>query len=460
MEFVKQQSRLACEHAAIVLTEKDWEEFAKMAHSCLARRLTTPRQAIRFGNALRFALPMMKGEVNVLDQMGIEGLRVLYPELYAAIRDNKELFTIAADPEKYPVFDNSFALPSKTRIAIDEVDKRFDRAARDMSPDEAASGRLLIKFLFERYRPVPQGVVLGRYFDRYFSYGIGGDEIGDIEIKALTEGSADDIPALLEQLLDRDGPALLQLLLMRIPEFDMEAAIAVARLLVHNGPKFQAVETIDPRYTAFLIASLVFHVVSIQESVEQSNIVLHDEHDIMQVVGRDLQPLSLALYFSKELESVVKQKRSRAENRGITYESPIRQSDWNALNATLAKRLADEAAVNWRIMMADRFKASPMIFEWNKLNATAQRQWLSMVLRNHPEAVVRFLHICITDTSELSFSVNENTIKSMAEIDEVANAAHTLAVSLTNDSDDVLKAFLAWRQKRQKPEVDASGLTI
>jgi hypothetical protein len=120
-----------------------------MAHDCLARRLTTPRQAIRYGNALRFALPMMRGEVNVLDQMGIEGLRTLYPELYAAVGDNKELFTLQADPEEYPVFDApsdfikdtselSFSVNEDVIKSMIEIDALAE-AARTAAPSVADS---------------------------------------------------------------------------------------------------------------------------------------------------------------------------------------------------------------------------------------------------------------------------------------------------------------------------------
>src|SRR5208337_185781 len=100
------------------------------------------------------------------------------------------------------------------------IDDRLTQATRNMTPDEAASGRALVDFLFKRRPVVAQGVVRGRYFDRYFSYGISSDEIGDIEINALIESSEDDKSALLEQLLRRNAEELLHLLLIRLPNLD------------------------------------------------------------------------------------------------------------------------------------------------------------------------------------------------------------------------------------------------
>ena len=58
----------------------------------LQPRLETPRQAKLYTNALMFAIPLLKGEVNIVELMLIEGIRIFYPKLYAGIRDNPPLF--------------------------------------------------------------------------------------------------------------------------------------------------------------------------------------------------------------------------------------------------------------------------------------------------------------------------------------------------------------------------------
>lgn len=56
-------------------------------------RMTTPRVAKRFGNALTFALPILVGETDAVDLILIEGIRIFYPELHAAIRENADAFS-------------------------------------------------------------------------------------------------------------------------------------------------------------------------------------------------------------------------------------------------------------------------------------------------------------------------------------------------------------------------------
>ena len=71
----------------------------RVVEDCFLRRLTTPRQAIRYVNALEFALPMLKGMVNPFEQMIVEGLRVLFPELYAMLRDDIHLYSAPSESQ-------------------------------------------------------------------------------------------------------------------------------------------------------------------------------------------------------------------------------------------------------------------------------------------------------------------------------------------------------------------------
>ena len=98
LNFIERRARDACASADITLDEKAWMEFKSLAESNFLPRLITPRQAIRYGNALRFALPMLKHEVNTLDQIIVEGLRILFPELYTYVRDNSHMFVVEDTP--------------------------------------------------------------------------------------------------------------------------------------------------------------------------------------------------------------------------------------------------------------------------------------------------------------------------------------------------------------------------
>ena len=93
----------ALELANIRLTEEQVQDFARNFARAFDSCITTPRKAKLYGNILMFSLPILKGEVNPVDLMLIEGIRAFYPRLYESIRDNEKLFvgTFSANSGSY-----------------------------------------------------------------------------------------------------------------------------------------------------------------------------------------------------------------------------------------------------------------------------------------------------------------------------------------------------------------------
>jgi predicted KAP-like P-loop ATPase len=155
--FVLDQARDACGTAGVEMIESDWNMFGGLMDGYFSRRLTTPRQAIRYANALDFALPMLRLEANPFEQMLVEGLRILFPELYMIVRDDIRSFT-QLDP----------------RFSVRYFDQeRFDKYANTVmagsSADDIAAGTHIVRTLFDNSER-PHSIARVRFFDRYFSY--------------------------------------------------------------------------------------------------------------------------------------------------------------------------------------------------------------------------------------------------------------------------------------------------
>lgn len=60
---------------------------------CIDKFLESPRDVVRFTNALAVTFPAVIGEVNPVDFIAIESLRIFCPEVYDSIRSNGEMFT-------------------------------------------------------------------------------------------------------------------------------------------------------------------------------------------------------------------------------------------------------------------------------------------------------------------------------------------------------------------------------
>lgn len=138
----------ALKQAEIDLPQPAIDAFVRRFVDGLEPKLATPRMAKIYTNALMFALPLLKGEANIVDLMLMEGIRILYPSLYVAIRDNPDVF-LKSDRENRM---NGLANERETRGAAsaDVVAVRLRRpscnkmwdVAQQSSPSKAATCQL------------------------------------------------------------------------------------------------------------------------------------------------------------------------------------------------------------------------------------------------------------------------------------------------------------------------------
>src|SRR5262249_27596378 len=162
--------------------------FAHHFVSGLEPRLGTPRHANLYVNAVTFALPLLKDEAHPVDLLLMEGVRVFYPKLYLAIRDNADLFLGGGRDA-----DQNTESAQRRRLAhlVGEV-------AGGMPEEQSASlRRELLEGLFPRLRTTRYGpewevswareqrICSEQYFQRYFTYSVPPGDIGDLEVKSL-----------------------------------------------------------------------------------------------------------------------------------------------------------------------------------------------------------------------------------------------------------------------------------
>lgn len=176
--------------AEIDLAQEQVGEFIAGFDRGVLVRLTTPRAANRFGNALMFALPMLKGEVNIADLLLVEALRAFFPEVYDVIRDNHPDFS-GVEQERH--VDRSggpravrLLKPILDHIPKDEVDAvtslivdLFPRLTGAYGKGGGYGGDWLPRWSREQRISAPD------YCARYFTYAIPNNDVPDTEITAL-----------------------------------------------------------------------------------------------------------------------------------------------------------------------------------------------------------------------------------------------------------------------------------
>lgn len=232
----------AVDMAGIQLSQPDADAFMRHFVDGLERKLTTPRVAKLYTNALMFALPLLKGEVNTMNLMLIEGIRVLYPALYAAIRDNPSLF---------------LAEQARGRHGLEVARNRLDELVDAATPECTLADREVIKTrLLKPLFPRTGNTIYGHewdaiwareqkicsevYFKRYFTYCVPDGDVADASIAELLDRlPTDDDSAKRERLAQFDRrrsiPRLIATLRRRMDDMDAGRAAALARAIALSG---------------------------------------------------------------------------------------------------------------------------------------------------------------------------------------------------------------------------------
>src|SRR5262249_23506812 len=82
----------ALRDVGVVLTDDQGQKYVRGVNAGFEEQIDTPRKAKLYANILTFSLPILAGEVNPVDLMLIEGIRVFFPKLYASILEHPDAF--------------------------------------------------------------------------------------------------------------------------------------------------------------------------------------------------------------------------------------------------------------------------------------------------------------------------------------------------------------------------------
>lgn len=207
-------------------------------------RLTTPRLAVRYANAVAFSLPMVQQEVNPVDFLLTEALDVFYPELYQFVAAHEGyLIGSIRDEGGYGVSPRE----PKEETVVERALQRYTRA------EERAGAQALLSELFPRVSQLVRGhralfSSLGRlteaelargqhlasadYFGRYFAYTVLREDVTDQEFDDFLQKPVGKQFTAALGLVQRLGKAVfLQKITYRVAEFDLPLTTRLWHLL-------------------------------------------------------------------------------------------------------------------------------------------------------------------------------------------------------------------------------------
>jgi hypothetical protein len=197
------------------LPQSNANSFLRYFKQLFDARTRTLRAAKRYANALRFALPLLEGEVDLSDLLLIEAIRTFYPDLHGQIRTNDDLFLGA---EGFPR-DNGGA---KERNRA-----RFLALLESYLPLEREALAAACEYLFPMLKQVTgnwhfgadsqeewergQRISSRNYFARYFLYAVPRGDLADAQLshlrRVLDAGDNAAARALLQTLCSSSAGA-------------------------------------------------------------------------------------------------------------------------------------------------------------------------------------------------------------------------------------------------------------
>lgn len=203
----------------------DQSYWTNVYHDGIDALIQVPRDVVRLTNTLLVTFPAVVGEVNVVDFVALEALRVFLPDVYDLIRSNPERITghgrdqaVGANGEALRPFREVLMekIPDSAREStIDMLERVFPKIEQmEYGPDWLAQWRRSLRAchpeVFATYfrLSLPLGAV--SRFEMDALLGLAGDteEFGNVLLRAKDEKRPDGTSkarAILERLMDHVG---------------------------------------------------------------------------------------------------------------------------------------------------------------------------------------------------------------------------------------------------------------
>ena len=321
------------------LTEEDIRRFVKCFSEGLAVQLRTPRVAQRYANTIAFSIPLLKGEVNIVDLLLIEGMKVFYPELYNSIKDKSSYFLGT-------VLDQGENNSQISKLVIDVIENSIN----NLSQEAKISSKKLLKELFPRLNGILGNTHYGaswqnkwtedkriaslRYFKRYFAYCIPEDDISDqglnTFLKKLDTATAADIISDIKKLTNSETSSVESFLTEIFRNIDILSSLSAQNLalaLCQMGDYFPNPETLS--YTTpfkragILISDLIQKLDGLNDKIELSSEIIKTAQPIyfatecfrwICLIQRDNETTEDNLFSETELKKIAEVALNRIRN--------------------------------------------------------------------------------------------------------------------------------------------------
>lgn len=402
--------------ASVHLTGDQSREFMDYYVRSLEPRLHTPRVAVRWANMLAFSLPLMRGEVNPVDLMLVEGIRAFYPSLYECIRTNLDVFAGTVYSEYW----------FSAETAEEKVRMVLDRGLSGLAKDETEAATALVRHLFPGLGPAigvenldaeqliahtrEQRVASKHYIGRYFHYAVLEIDITDREFdKFMRKAQTSSVEHLVHDIRTLVGDSKAAVFIGRLgarrSEMTSELARKMAEAVCRCADIFPNTDGTPPYADTSAEAAWLVGELLAREP---------DEDIRIKAAVTSLGEAPLA--FAEEYLAW----RERSIERDTPRESPSKEME--QVGAFVAGRIAQLARAETAPLVVRDARNTPRHFyfwhRWGQPSETAD--YIYEMLQAHPQSVHDLLR-CYTARAVSGGLMDLNEFNALQSVSERAN---------------------------------------
>lgn len=382
-----QQVDRAIASAGIELTEQEVGAFVSGFDRGISIRLDTPRAAKRFGNALLFALPMLRDEVNTVDLLLLEAIRAFYPTIYDCIRTNHSDFSgvESAYSRRSPNDIRAVALVSTVIEAIDSDEQEaIKRLLRDLFPRlGSAFGGSSHGSDWLGHWAKAKRICSPDYCPRYFLYAVPLSDVSDSEIDRLCQYAVEEQGKSLNEAVHThfvSGKArrVIERLRQReseiIPNSVPMLALSIAKNAQHipNPPALFS-HSEPPAQAAILISRLIQQMPSGEQRV---------------ALAEHVMKASEPLWFGVECLRwfYVTDKSDKTDHNALTKE------EVDKVRIVLVERIKQASEAGEKLFDTSVVQEKSLLFEWWRAEGREPVQnHLATMFEREPKSIAMFL---------------------------------------------------------------------
>ncbi|WP_201509230.1 KAP family P-loop NTPase fold protein [Psychrobacter alimentarius] len=411
------------------------------------------RSVYRYTSTLSFHFNILKGEnafeVNPVDLMAIECLRVFEPDVYKEIARSKKLFTTNGS-DRYTGSKDS---------TVTSINVILDKA----NPDKRDSVKKMIKQLFPTIDWVLGGIQYdGGFarnwlkemricypsnFDKYFQFAIPSDEISNSELQEMLSLTADSdrFSSFILSLKERD------ILVNALAQFEA----FIDEIPLGNGSSYvkgilDVGDHIDAQSMGFMTFSATKHAEMLISGFLQRIDSQEERGKLLLDCFKTSEGLSV-------IEHILQSEENYREKLGTGY--TLRDDEFEALKVEFVKRL-DEMSINSPNELLSNEHLVSFLYRWKRWgNESIVTDWLKSQIQT-VEGCIALLKRFVSKSSSHSLDshivktttyIKLEDIEDFLEISPIREKVKDLNTdNLNPESQEALETFQNALEKREK----------